>query len=166
MVKFIKVAAKKTMLKVAIDGQEKWATCTPQVLGFAKNTFKGGEEVDIQSEATGEVGLHITRISKAGQGGGVTTSTPSTTGKPTCKDCGKELKDAKYEKCYTCNKNNPAPKSGGSYGKSPEVQASIKRQAIGHMVSRTLIALTGQIDRNSVIEVMEVLYKKYQELVG
>ena len=164
MSKFIRVAAKKTMLKVAIDGQEKWATCTTQVLGYAKNTFKGGEEVDIQSEASGEVGLHITRISKAGQGGGVTNSTVSNT-VPTCKDCGKELKDAKYEKCYTCNKKNPAPKSG-SYGKTPEVQESIKRQAIGHMTSRSLIAMQGQVDPNNIVGLIETLYAKYRELVG
>lgn len=166
MAKFIKVALKKTMLRVAVDGQEKWATCTPQVLGYTKNTFKGGEEVDIQSEASGELGFHITRISKAGQGGGTSTAA-STNDKSKCPDCGKD-KEAKYPKCWACNDKNPAPKkSGGGYGKnSPEVSASIKRQAIGHMTSRTLIALTGQVDRNSVTEMMEVLYKKYQELVG
>ena len=52
------------------------------------------------------------------------------------------------------------------YGKSPEEQESIKRQAIGHMVSRTLIALQGQLDVNNIQKVAEELYKKYQELVG
>lgn len=168
MAKFDKVARTKDKNMVRfqeLDGKTGvWATCTPAVKGYASTTFKAGDIVDVQSEPTGEVGLHVTRISKAGQGGGVTTSTVSTTA-PTCEDCGKALKDAKYKKCYTCNKKNPS-KSGGSYGKTPEVQESIKRQAIGHMVSRTLIALTGQIDRNSVTEVMEVLYKHYQELVG
>lgn len=161
MAKFVKVAGKKTMLKVSVNGKEQWATCTPQVLTFAKNTFKGGEEVEYQSEATGEVGLHITRISKAGQGG----TTPVQSTEPKCEDCGKVLKDSKYNKCYTCNQKKPT-KTGGSYGKSPEVQESIKKQAIAHATSRTLIALQGQVDRNDITSVMEVIYKKYQELVG
>ena len=164
MAKFIKAAAKKTMLKVVVDGQEKWATCTPQVLGFTKQAFKGGEEVDIQSEATGEVGFHITRISKTGQGGGTNpTSTESTT-VPKCADCGKVLKDGKYKKCYECNQKNPVKKTDSD--SNFRTTSQLRRDEIGHMVSRTLIALTGQIDRNSVTEVMEVLYKKYQELVG
>jgi len=52
------------------------------------------------------------------------------------------------------------------YGKTPEEQESIKRQAIGHMVSRSLIALQGQVDVNNIQKVAEELYKKYQELVG
>ncbi len=83
-----------------------------------------------------------------------------------CTDCGQEMKDGKYKKCYTCNQKNPAPKSGSGYGKSPEVQASIKRQAIGHMTSRTMIALQGHIDPNNIQEQIRAIYALYVELVG
>jgi hypothetical protein len=51
------------------------------------------------------------------------------------------------------------------YGKSPEEQNTIRRQAIGHMASRALIALQGQVDINNITNVAETLYKKFQELV-
>ena len=51
-------------------------------------------------------------------------------------------------------------------GKSPEEQNSIKRQAIGHMVSRTIIGLQGTVDINNVTAVIDTLYKKYVEVVG
>ena len=165
MSKFIKVANKKIMVKVNIDGiGEKWTFCTPAVKTFAEKTFKEGDIVNVTYETKDNGDIHVSRIEK-GNGKDTTVSSSQSktnTNKPTCKDCGKELKDAKYEKCYACNQKNPSYKKD----KGSEVNTSIKRQAIGHMVSRTLIALTGQLDRNSVPEVMEVLYKKYQELVG
>lgn len=55
--------------------------------------------------------------------------------------------------------------AGKFYEKSPEVQESIKRQAIGHMVSRTIKGLQG-VDLNNINTVIDSLYKKYQEVVG
>lgn len=62
---------------------------------------------------------------------------------------------------------NPAPKR--TYEKPKDVQESIKRQSIGNMTSRTLIALQGQIDLNTILgdnSIIEAIYRKYQELVG
>lgn len=51
------------------------------------------------------------------------------------------------------------------YGtKSPEVQDSIRKQAVGHMTSRTLIAMQGSIDSSNVIEMIDMLYAKYLDL--
>jgi hypothetical protein len=54
-----------------------------------------------------------------------------------------------------------APKSqyqgGRSYQKSPEEQETMKRENANHAVSRTLIALQGQLDPNSV----EMFIKKF-----
>lgn len=58
------------------------------------------------------------------------------------------------------------PEQQKTYGKTPAEQDSIKRQAIGHMTSRTLIALQGQVNIGDIESVMEKLYKKYQFLVG
>jgi len=84
-----------------------------------------------------------------------------------CTKCGKKLKDNAYETCYTCSM---AAKNagGGSFGKSPDVQASIKRQAIGHMTSRTMIALQGTeaVSEAKLTTTIETIYKLYQNLVG
>jgi len=57
-------------------------------------------------------------------------------------------------------------KGGSSMEKSPEVQNSIKRQAIGHMTSRTLIGMQGIVTPDNVIELIDKLYAKYVEIVG
>ena len=78
-----------------------------------------------------------------------------------CSECGHELKDSTYPTCYTCSMKLKA-----ATNKSPQQQDSIKRQAIGHMTSRSLIALQGHIDLINIYEVSEKLYHHYQKLVG
>jgi len=179
------------------DVGDKWATTTKAVHDWAKRSFKEGDTVDVQYNIKNGQ-YFVTRISAPGQGLKV-ASTPVETSKPTCEDCGvelkdrkykkcyicnktgkgeskqekptcadcgKELKDDKYEKCYTCNQKNPVKKTSGGYIKSPEVQESIKRQAIGHMTSRSLISLQGHIDVNNIQEIAESIYKMYVKLVG
>ncbi len=87
----------------------------------------------------------------------------------TCATCGTPMKDGTYKTCYTCSM--AAKAKGGTtatktWGKTPEEQNSIKQQAIGHMVSRTLIGLSGHLDLNNIEEVIEKLYAKYKEVVG
>jgi hypothetical protein len=50
--------------------------------------------------------------------------------------------------------------------RSPEEMESIKRQAIMHAVSRSLIALQGQYTSDNIEPVIRKLYSLYQELVG
>jgi len=91
----------------------------------------------------------------------------SADGEYKCIDCGATLKDGKYKKCYTCNQKNPTPKTDEkNIFKGANVNASIKRQAIGHMTSRSLVALQGTLDPNTIQEVIRSLYKLYTELVG
>lgn len=162
------------LVKIGMDdGKERWMTCSKIVYGFVKKALKGtdketgyeGDEVKVTyTNVDGK--YNCTRIEKVG---GTPTSQRETTtdGKPKCTDCGKELKDNKYSKCYLCNKKNPVKSTGTkTYTKSPEVQESIKRQAIGHMTSRTMIALQGHIDPNNVHEIAESIYNTYVRLVG
>jgi len=81
-----------------------------------------------------------------------------------CERCGAQLKDNKYKTCYTCSmairKEN---------AKSPEEktkQDSIKRQAIMHAVSRTLIGMQGQVNIENVCSLTTMLYAHYSKLVG
>jgi len=169
--KFDKVAAKKVMVRfLELDGKTGvWTTCSQAVKDFASKNFKSGDDVHIQYEDGKDNMFHVSRIEKgAGQDVKKGASAPPETnsGKPTCSDCGKELKDAKYTKCYTCNQKNPAKNPGGGYGKSPVEQDSIKRQAIGKMTAQSLIAMQGQVDPNNIVGLIETLYAKYRELVG
>lgn len=194
--------ANKYLAKIEVDGKDKWFTVTQAVYNFATKNFEEGSEVDVQY-TTKNGQYFATKIMTAGSGEEKVEEVPEETidyvcedcgaelknGKykkcytcnkknpskrktsasqdaPSCSDCGKELKDNKYEKCYSCNQKNPSKKETGTYKKSPEVQESIKRQAIGHMTSRSLIALTGQVDVNNIEEIAESLYKLYVKLVG
>jgi hypothetical protein len=53
-----------------------------------------------------------------------------------------------------------------SYGRTPADNESIKRQAMAHATSRTMISLQGQVNESNIEQLMERIYKKYQELVG
>ncbi len=196
----------KNLVKIAMDdGKERWMETSPAVLGFAKKALKGsdkttnypGDEVKVTyTEENGK--YNCTRIEKIG-GASASNSEVSTNGKPKCADCGKELKDNKYKKCYLCNKKNPLKNEASTEGKyicsdcgatlkdnkykkcytcnqkNPDsgtkdrgstVNNSIKRQAIGHMTSRSLVALQGTLDPNTIQEQIRALYKLYTELVG
>lgn len=50
--------------------------------------------------------------------------------------------------------------------KGKDINTSIKKQAIAHATSRTIICLDGKLTTDNVLEVMEKIYKKYEELVG
>ena len=128
------------MLKIEMDGKEEWVECSSPVKEFAKQHINEGDMVEFEYEL------------KAGK---------------------------KHIKGLINKEGEPAPKGdyskpasttkASSYsGKSfdPSVNESIKRQAIGHMTSRTLIALQGRVDPNNIYEIMAEIYKKYQELVG
>lgn len=160
MSKFIRLTRpdnKKRMIKVYTDDTDKtgtWYSCSDAVYGFVDKNFKEGDSVALQTDK--DIVVKVTK------GEGAVQET-QTTPKFVCEDCGKELKDDKYKKCYTCNKKAPKTSTGGAY-KSPEVQESIRKQAIGNMTSRSLISLQGQVDVNAIHEVIKALYKTYDEL--
>ncbi len=153
---------------------QKWATTTQAVVNFAKANLKGhtkdgsyaGDEVTVEYTVN-NAKYNVTKITKVGgTSAPIPNNDTTATGKPTCSDCGKEVKDAKYKKCFKCNEKNPAPRSGASVNKGSDVNASIKKQAIGHMTSRSLVALQGQVDVNTLPEIIKSLYKLYTDLVG
>ena len=121
------------------DGNvEAWYYVSSKVKDYLSKLHKG-DEIDIEV-TQGDRGKIITFIKQTGSN---QFSVPTS-----------ETKASSYssEKKY--------------YGKSPEEQESIKRQAIGHMVSRTLISMQGTVDVNNVCGIIDTLYKKYQEVVG
>ena len=119
------------------NDDSRWYTVTDTVKATCKALAKG-DIVDVKYEVDDSGKRLMTSITKTG-------SAPASSG---------------------TSSNSSSYGSYGSYGKSPEVQDSIKRQAIGNMTSRGLIALQGQVDINNICSVAETLYKKFQELVG
>lgn len=100
----------KFLVKIEFEpGKEKWASTSEAVVNYAKANFKANEDVDVDyTEKNGS--YTVTRITKKG-------STPAPVEAKTeapkveefkCTDCGKVLKDGKYQKCFDCNKKNPA----------------------------------------------------------
>ena len=144
------------------SGKEQWMTCSSAVYNYSKKNIKGrdkngqypGDEVDVQyTENNGQ--FNCNRVSKKA---GTTSSKQGNSTKPTCADCGKELKDDKYEKCYSCNQKNPTSKSDST-------QDAINRQNANHATSRALIALQGHVDPNNISELIDMLHKKFMEKI-
>jgi len=149
-----------------------WANCSANVYNWAKKSFKEGEEVIVEyTEKNGQ--YNVTRITK-GSGDSVQTKAKNTSS-PTCADCGKELKDDKYSKCYTCNKKNPDKTTttskkksySKSYSKSPEDKEQIRRLSVLRAVAEAVQVMTGQINDIGVLgDMMEVLYNKFYQKVS
>ena len=146
------------------NGQEKWYNASKEVHDYAKQSLQKDNVVVLETTPDNRGGAEITRITKAA--GDTTppataTPPPASSGAPVCTDCGKALKDGKYKKCYTCNQKNPAPKTGG-YQKSPEVQESIKRQAImKSSADAVATAFVGQVqDIPTLGDMIIQLYEK------
>lgn len=128
--KFIKTAFKDecVMLKVVIDGREVWAECDKVVKEFAKKNFKEGDDVEFEYENKDKTYKINGNITKVGG----TTSAPSE------------------------ESPSPAPSSLPSSGGS--VNESIKRQAIAHATSRTMISMAGHVNPNNVKELFNSIY--------
>jgi hypothetical protein len=153
--KFICCAKTKTMVLVNIDGKEEWAKTTDKVVAYAKEHFQRDEEVVLVSKRQGKM-LFIDKIMKPGQ----TEQAPAQTAGASSAPGGAQapVQEQKPPQTGGYQKNN-------SYGKSPEEQASIRSQAIGHMVSRTLIAMQGTVEPNNVCALIDTLYQKYSSIV-
>ncbi len=155
------------------DTKGTWANCTQAVYNYAKKTFKDGEEVEVEYSAkNGE--YNVTKITKKGQGA------ESKNTSPTCKDCGKVLKDDKYEKCYPCNQKNPSKpsgarsgspdyKAGAPYGSLLSVEAT-RRNKLATMSSAcsAVQVMVGQLqDADAIADMIIVVYDKlYTKLFG
>lgn len=148
------------------------------------DNFKMGEDVVIQTKS--ENGYEwITDIQKPGAtvstpvvSKGVTT-TPQKTPPPTPPVEQGITTGAKPDVGVTTQKSGYLPKDEwvaqqkakglwkeNSADKGSDTNASIKRQAIAHATSRTMIGMQHLITETNIEEVMERVYKKYQELVG
>jgi uncharacterized protein YabE (DUF348 family) len=156
----------KNLLKLQLDdGTEKWASTSEAVYNYAKSNLKAKDEVDVEMTKTNGQ-INVTRINKKGEkvSEPVISKTEGTNAPYTCIDCGKVLKDGKYQKCFECNKKNPVKKEGkkevtGNVGRSIEKQAMMKASAMA--VGSTFV---GQIpDAGVLADMIIVVYRKLLE---
>lgn len=140
--KIFAISANGEMYQIGENNDEKqWHSFDAKVAEYIKN-FKVGEEVDVKAEQRGGSWC-ITFIGKPGS-------------KP--QDSGSSLTDT--------SKDVHAPDEK-KYEKSPDVNQSIKRQAIAHATSRVCAGLSSaSLTSDNVIDTMDKVYKKFQELVG
>ena len=171
--KFIKAWKKGKKYLIYIDLEDgskkpkKWMETTQAVYNYAKNQFEEGDEIGITyAKENGQ--YNVSRVNKDG-----TVKTETTTDEDEgpeedddvkrCEDCGKELKDPKYDKCYTCNQKNPSKKSTE---KSSERTDSIKMQTAYKVAGMSIQVFTGQIADLDVLkeqldDIAEHVYKKF-----
>ena len=142
--KFIKPAQSDNcvMVKIDMDGKPTWLRCSQGVKDYAKKNFIEGDEVEFEFDVKDDDYIITSYIKKVGESAGGQSYNPPP------------------------ESSNKSSKSSGKYTKSTSTNESIKRQAIGHMTSRTLIALQGHVNPNNILEMAETIYTKYQELVG
>ena len=160
----------KYLVKLELDsGKQVWAETTSAVYNWAKKTYKEGDV--ITAEYSVKNGQYFVNRIEGGTGKTTITKTseaPQTTGKYTCADCGKELKDDKYKKCYTCNKKNPVKSTGKKYyGKSPEERNDIRQQAMLKASVHAIQVMTGQInDVDTLAGMVESLYDRFLKKIS
>ena len=153
---------KKHLLKIDVgEGDPKWMNTTETVYNFAHENYEEGNEIGVDYEKKGNV-FHVIRINKDGAVNEKklsdeedvkeeTTAKKDTkkSDKFVCEDCGKEMTNGNYKKCYDCNQKN----YGGKYSKkSPETQASIKMQTAYKCACMAIQVMTGQLDLSTLKE--------------
>ena len=164
-----RIAAKGNMLKIGDATKSMdlapWIFMTANVISTLPKDIEGKIVTYTTELQQGQ--KFINKITVVGQG---SVTQPVTTGATTTS--GTEVKATTQKDGYLPKEEWIAKmKAEGKWNehtdnKSPELQNSIKRQAIGHMTSRTMIGLQGIVHPDNVEELMEKVYKKYVELVG
>ena len=155
---------KKALLKIKLDdGSDKWMETTDAVLNFAKKNFDENDEVNVEyTEKNGK--YKASRVTSPGKAS--KKAPEDSTVKNVCEDCGKELKDDRYTKCYSCNKKAPKEeKTSKKTTNTTDKDELIKREAIAHATSRVMIGLQGQIDVNNCTDIFETIYNNILKLV-
>ena len=129
-----------------IDGQEGWFNASDSVKPFLAKIEKGAEVV-VTYEKKG-VAMIVSKIVSATSASiaekpketVVDNPLAKSPGTPVCEDCGIELKDDKYKKCYRCGKKAYKGKESKSYD-NPEKTAQIQR---GNALNAAASVLSGR----------------------
>jgi len=173
----------KYLVKIVGLGTEEkgdWATTSEKVYNWAKKNFKEGDEVNAEySEKNGS--FFVSRIT-GGKGSSKKTEEPKEeTPEFVCEECGKELKDGKYSKCYTCNQKSktstPATSSSSGkpdYGKGapygsllPEEAERRNKLSCLSCACEAVQVLQGHVsDAETIGEAVKELYNKFLKMIS
>jgi hypothetical protein len=180
--KLVAISKRGNMFKVgATEADSKWFFLTPELEKSVKGVYNVGDDIEIVSEQKGSSNT-ITSVSKAGEAPAKTPDKapvkqegPREEGEATPERTTGGGKSDGYDKEAWIAKKKAAGEwkekgsGSGSYAakNSPEVQDSIKRQAIGNMTSRALIALQGNIPTvEELADAFDFLYKRIEKNVN
>jgi hypothetical protein len=131
-----KILAKKGDNKAFKLDDGNWYNLNDNVIPYLEKMSKG-DEIIVTYEKKG-VSRYVSKLTNVGAVETPKTETTSSTGFA-CEVCGKELKDGKYKKCFTCNKSGATKKETtipsdskvekpkGNYYDNPEKTAQIQR---------------------------------------
>lgn len=180
--KYLAKSKNGKMLKIgqsATDPEAKWYFMTEAVIKFENGKFKNGDSVVIDCYEKDD-NEYISKISKEGSDEPIHAETGAYPDngfkeKPKQKWLSKEewIQKKNAEKGIVSTKPEcPSPVVDNfkvpekkTWGKSPEEQDTIRRQAIGHMASRALNSMAGHVNPGNVLELSEMLYKYFKKLV-
>jgi len=156
------------LIKMVLDeGEEVWAKTTKKVHDYAKKNFTENEECDYDyEEKNGE--YFINRILK--KGSGTTKKSSKTENRKKYCECGAEIKNTKYDKCYTCNQKSGKTDSSGkpNYGAGapygsllPDEAERRNKLATLSSVCEAVQVMTGQVqDADTLADMILVIYDK------
>jgi len=125
-----KMICKKSDNKAFKLGDD-WYNVNTPVIPFLEKINKG-DEIVVTFEKKG-VARYVSKLVAASEAKEeVVEEAPKSSGGFTCKECGKELKNNKYELCWACNKKASSgkkfyPKKESKFYDNPEKTAQIQR---------------------------------------
>lgn len=166
---FVRSAKKPgcNMIKVVIPGRKaegEWANCPQNVKNFADKSFQEGEQVILTADFSDNkyTVSRIERVGGAPQGGytppATTAPAPATTTPPA----------SNYTPPVTQPVTTPVSTPAGYIAppkqymnpKTPEESAQIMRLSVYASACEAVKALTGQVDVNSICDVIDVIYQR------
>lgn len=154
--KFLMVAKSpaRNMMKISVNGKEQWADCSPNVKGFAATTIQSGQDVVLTASFINNR-YNISRINANGAG-----TPPPAVYQPPVQNTG-------VQQTYTPPVQQPSP-STQNYNateymkpRTPEEAERMTRLSVLSSICTALAAIPGQIDVNTLWDVVESGYDRF-----
>jgi hypothetical protein len=161
---FVRSAKKPgcNMIKVVIQGRKaegEWADCPWDVKNFADKNFQEGEQVILTADFANNK-YNVSRIERVGgspQGEGY--QAPATTA-PATSAPAIDTPPVSQPAPVTNPIGNISPPKQYMNPKTPEESAQIMRLSVYASACEAVTALTGQVDVNSICDVIDMVYQR------
>ena len=151
MLKFVRVASQKDMLKLKDEhNKENWIDCTAEVKSFAAQNLKPEEEVEVIYAD----GVKVPTIKKIGKKGSIQPGTPApavSTPAPAAGSVKQEETTGKVSSVHVGKYRDPM---------NPDEARIVRRQSVMASACNAVSAVTSQIDPNGLGDYIVVLFNK------